>query len=95
MEVSVHVGIGERGHELGVLLRIEAHLFAALGGPCLIELLLVELLLHLRLQLLEAVQLFAAACGFFCRGCGLFAFALFFCFNHVDTSDKLLVDLSD
>ena len=95
MEVSVHVGVGERGHELGVLLRIEAHLFAALRGSSLVELLLVELLLHLRLHLLQAVQLFHASSSFFCLGCGLLALSLFLCFNHVYASDKLLVDLSD
>ncbi len=35
MEVSVHVGVGEGGHVLAVVLNLEVELLVAFGGVCL------------------------------------------------------------
>ena len=93
MEISIHVRVRERRHELGILLLIKAELFACFWGPSFIDFLVFELDLHLLLDLSEAVELFHASCGFLIGLRGRLRALCFLCFNHVLTSDKLLVDL--
>jgi len=56
MEISVHVGVGERAHVLSGVLLLEGEVFVAGGGFRLVEVLLVRLVSDGRLDFFESEE---------------------------------------
>jgi len=65
MEVTIHVGVGERGEILALVLLLERQVTVVLGSVNSVDVLLLELSEHLGLDFSETLEAGLVLGGFF------------------------------